>query len=91
MKKIIIRYYNDGSVELPDGRIIYDKDLLEQAANMNTPFPVEMFREVFDLIKTICLEDRKKIKHELNDGETVVYFEFVDTDLSHSRNPALNN
>lgn len=89
-KSIVIRYYKDGSVELPDGRIIREKDCLELAADKDKRFPIEMFKEVFGLMKMICLEEHKMVRYDL-DEETILYFEFIDENLSDSRNPALSN
>jgi hypothetical protein len=91
MNTFLIRYYKDGSIELPDGRVIREKDMMERAADHSDTVPIETFKEVYDLVKAICLEEHKKLKLEVNGGQTILYFEFVDQNLDDSRSPVLNN
>ena len=91
MKTFLIRFYIDGSIEFPNGKVMSEKELIERASDKNNRLPIKMFREVYDLMKTICLEDNRKLRVDAEDGKSVYYFEFVNENLDDSRNPALNN
>jgi hypothetical protein len=71
--------------------VIREKDMIERAADHSDRVPIETFKEVYELVKTICLEEQKMLKLEVSGGQTILYLEFVDENLDDSRNPALNN
>jgi len=91
MNKILIRYYKDGSIELPDGHIIRESDLLHRAAESSLRFSLETITETYNLMKEYCLETHEMVRREMNNGETEICLEFVDYELKDSKNPALNN